>query len=250
VHPKIKVVIPSYESQLWLENTLASVEVQTYKNFEAVIIDDASPCEKNRELIRNFCKRKKRWSFHFNEVNKGSLANIIHGFEILSCGDNDIVVILDGDDWLAHSRVLERIAFEYSYNHIFFTYGQCSVLPFKLPAKSYTLSKSCIQNCEYRDQPWIYVHLRTFLFSLWKHIRKKDLLDPRTNQYWKVTGDAAWIFPILELSGGRVKYIPDILYVYNRANPMCDAVVRRSEQQIAAEYIRQLDRYESLFDVS
>ena len=30
---------------------------------------------------------------------------------------------------------------------------------------------------------------------------------------------------------------------------MCDVVVRLSEQQTAAEYIRQLDRYEPLFDV-
>ena len=85
---------------------------------------------------------------------------------------------------------------------------------------------------------------------MWKYIRIEDLLDPRTNEYWKVTGDGAWIFPILELSGGRVKYIPETLYVYNRANPICDAEIRPLEQRTAAEYIRQLDRYEPLFDVS
>jgi hypothetical protein len=54
------------------------------------------------------------------------------------------------------------------------------------------------------------------------------------------------MFPMLEMSGHRAKFIPDVLYTYNAANLINDAKVNRPLQQQCAMAIRRQQRYERL----
>ncbi len=42
-----------------------------------------------------------------NTLNKGACENTSHALHC--CSDEEIAVILDGDDWFAHDRVLQRL---------------------------------------------------------------------------------------------------------------------------------------------
>ena len=40
--PRVSVIIPAYNAEPYLDETLTSVEVQTYADWEVVVADDAS----------------------------------------------------------------------------------------------------------------------------------------------------------------------------------------------------------------
>jgi hypothetical protein len=58
--------------------------------------------------------------------------------------------------------------------------------------------------------------------------------------------DQALMFPMLEMAGHRAKFIPDILYTYNAANPINDAKVNRALQRQCETAIRQQKPYDRL----
>src|SRR5947209_19953161 len=40
--PLISVCIPAYQAESWIADTLASVDAQSFRDFEVVVVDDAS----------------------------------------------------------------------------------------------------------------------------------------------------------------------------------------------------------------
>ena len=57
------------------------------------------------------------------------------------------------------------------------------------------------------------------------------------------------MFPLIELAGKRSHYIPDILYVYNRANPLNVDKVERQLQLQTETLIRNMTPYEPLKEI-
>src|SRR5437868_3258725 len=95
----LKVIIPSYNSVKWLRKTLNSVLMQTYQNYEVCVIDDASTEQGQKEIIQEF-SAQWRWKSIFRQQNRGALANIVEGITFLNPKDEDVILLLDGDDWL------------------------------------------------------------------------------------------------------------------------------------------------------
>ena len=75
----------------------------------------------------------------------------------------------------------------------------------------------------YRQHEWIATHLRTFRAQLWQRIRREHLNDPQTGLPWEMAWDVAMMVPMLEMCApGEIRFIPEILYVYNEGNPISD----------------------------
>lgn len=53
-HDLISVVIPAYNEENYIENTLKSVRNQTYKNIELIVVDNASE-DKTAEIAKKYC---------------------------------------------------------------------------------------------------------------------------------------------------------------------------------------------------
>lgn len=98
----------------------------------------------------------------------------------------------------------------------------------------------------FRQDIWKATHLRTFKYKLWKNIKKEDLKD-QNGDYFKMTWDLAIMLPMLEMSGNRFAMIEDVLYVYNRENPLNDFKVDRSLQVSLEKHIRQKKKYGRIF---
>ena len=58
-----------------------------------------------------------------------------------------------------------------------------------------------------------------------------------------MTYDQAIMLPFLEMSAERSKYIPDILHVYNKQNPLNVDKIKAQKQTNLAKYIRNKKRY-------
>lgn len=238
------IVVPSYNNAKFYQKNLASALYQEYENFRIIYTDDASP-DGTGKLVENYLKsadKRKRVSLNQNESRLGALHNFYS--MIHTCRDDEIVVVLDGDDWFAHSKVLSVLNRVYSSSDVWVTYGQYKSHPDGRLGCSRDIPMHVKQSNSYRRFRWCSSHLRTFYAGLFKKINKEDLMDG--DKFFSMTGDLAVMFPLLEMSGTRNKFISEVLYTYNCQNPINDSKVDIKLQQSLEMKIRNKRPYAPL----
>jgi glycosyltransferase involved in cell wall biosynthesis len=126
-----KIIIPIFNVESTIKQTIWSVYNQSYKNWEVMIIDDNSN-DKTIEQIQQFMndisvehldlKRKFRLLKRDNSV--GFVQNMVYGIDFYKeCHDeSDIFLILDRNCMLNSYNVLDYINLLYE-KHIIATYG-------------------------------------------------------------------------------------------------------------------------------
>lgn len=249
-HKPFVVVTPSYNNFKWCKKNIGSVLKQDYDNFRVIYIDDASNDEMEARIKEYLPRRDKagRVTYVRNEKNRGAMANLYDA--IHSCRDDEIVVVLDGDDWLAHDHVLSRLNELYANPDVWLTYGNYIEYP------TYKKGDNCaklippkiIKENSFREYKWSASHLRTFYAGLFKRIALHDLLFD--GKFYEATCDLGSMLPMLEMAGEHIKFVKDVLCIYNRDNPLSDDKVRFEKQQILDRHIRTLPRYERLESLS
>jgi hypothetical protein len=149
--------------------------------------------------------------------------------------DDEIVVSLDGDDWLLPGA-LEIVQNAHDAGALV-TYGSFVYADgrpgFAQPIRG-----------PIRSEPWTATHLKTFRAGLFRRIRITDLKDP-TGLWLENARDQALMFPLVEMAGPRAVYIPHILSVYNAADS--DEHVKGAPfiaaERAASDYLRSLPSY-------
>lgn len=240
----IVVVIPSYNNAEWYKNNLSSVLEQKYENFRVLYVEDASTDETGI-LVETYLKEKDlkhRVTLIQNLERVGSMANIYKA--VWMCDPNEIVVALDGDDWLAHEFVLQKINAVYSDPDVWMTYGQYMSFPEGGGFGAQPLPQWVIETRSFRHYDWVTTHLRTFYAGLFQKIKKEDLFYE--DHFFPVTGDLGLMFPMLEMAGFHSRFIPDVLYIYNIATPLNDNKLHRDLQRNVETFIRQKPPYAPL----
>lgn len=248
---RIVIVCASYNNKSWYKKNLNSIFFQKYKNYHLVYIDDCS-MDKTGEMVQEYVKalgQQRRVTLIKNSSREGSLAN--HYKAIHSCDDNAIIVSLDGDDWFAHNNVLNLINEAYTFNDIWMTYGQHIKYPSNALGNGAPIPKDIIETGTFRKMfPFPFSPVRTFYAWLFKKIDKRDLLDDN-GKFFAMAGDVAIMFPIVEMAKDHFMFIPDVIYIYNRANPINDCKISREQQHKTSVFIREKrSRYKPLRDAS
>jgi glycosyltransferase involved in cell wall biosynthesis len=235
------IVIPSYQNIAWCEKNLLSALNQNYSNFRIVYADDCSSDGTADAVERIISEHDSGHKVTLIKNTKrilpiGNTYNAIH-----SCDDDEIVILLDGDDWLAHNDVLSRVNKEYNEKDVWVTYGQWISYSDNSHGGSREIPNSVISSNSFRRYEWCSSHLRTHYAWLYKMIRKEDLMCD--GDWFKAAGDLATMFPMLELAGPKQSFIPDILYVYNYTSPINEAKVDRTLQIACERKIRSMPPY-------
>ncbi len=216
----IVVIIPSYKNAQWYQRNLDSVCFQNYDNYRIIYIDDCSP-DGTGDLVQSYIDEHnlhEKITFIRNQTNFGAMAN--HYKAVWMCQDNEIVVHLDGDDWVKHNDVLARVNQEYQDSQVWLTYGQFERYPDGKKGYCRPTPPAVLQRNAFRECDWFTSHLRTFYAGLFKQIALKDFVH--NGDYFRVTCDMAMFFPLVELAGPHARYINDILYVYNEETNLND----------------------------
>lgn len=240
----IVVIIPSYNNAKWYKKNLDSVFSQKYENLCIIYVDDNSPDGTGGLVQQHILEKNQSYKVTLirNERHQGALANLYYA--IHSCNDHDIIVLLDGDDWFAHDNVLATINNVYADPNIWLTYGQFKMHPNGKLGFCAPLSKKIVEQKEFRKIKWCVSHLRTFYAGLFKKIKIEDLLYE--GEFFSVSWDRAIMYPMIEMSGAHFKFIPDILYIYNIANPINDHKVSRKFQLQLVQYIQNMSPYKEI----
>jgi len=239
-----KIIIPLYNVEKWIKICIRSVRAQSYKNFQCIILDDLST-DKSVEIIQKEIQNDERFKLIINEDKAYALKNIYDGINISNPKPEDIIVTLDGDDWLAEKNVLEKLNTIYKNKRCWLTYGSYAEYPSGRRGKfAKRIPKEVTNKNAFRAYEWCSSHLRTFKYHLWEKIKREDLLDSE-GQFYRMTWDLAFMFPMLEMSSYKALYVEDILYVYNMSNPLNDHKVDNSYQVKLEQEIRSKKVYSS-----
>lgn len=237
----IVVVIPSYNNAAWYKRNLDSVCSQHYDNYRIIYIDDCST-DGTGKLVQAYIDEHTlhdKVTLICNETNCGAMFN--HYRAVWMCQDHEIIVHIDGDDWLKHDDVLERINQTYQDPQVWMTYGQFERYPDGARGYCRPLPAAVVQRNMFREYDWLTSHLRTFYAGLFKQIALKDFLYG--SDYFRCTCDMAMFFPLLELAGYHVRCIDEILYVYNEQTTLNDYKVNLLSQLHCDKVIRSRPKY-------
>ncbi len=240
----IVVIIPSYNNEQWCDKNILSVLNQKYDNFRIVYIDDKSKDlthQKIQKIIQSHPQGHRVQLIHNNE-RRGALYNLYH--VIHACDDKEIIITVDGDDWLTYDHVLARINKEYADPSTWMTYGQFEFWPAKTVGFCKDFPATIIATNMYRKYRWIASHPRTFYAWLFKQVQKDDLLY--NGEFFPMTWDQAFMYPMLEMAGTKAHCINEVLYSYNQANPINDGKVNLQLVLHLERFIRGKQRYSRL----
>ena len=103
MNPVISIIVPSYNKELYIAETIYSVINQTYAHWELLIIDDFST-DATSDIVNAIKIKESRIIFYVNDTNKG--ANFSRNFG-LKKAKGKFIIFLDADD-LLEKNCLER----------------------------------------------------------------------------------------------------------------------------------------------
>jgi len=243
--PEFAIVIPSYNNERWCIGNLKSCLSQNYPNFTIYYVDDCSD-DKTGVLIDSYVKKhhlENKCIVIHNKSRRGALANL--DMVIRTLDPKKVVVTVDGDDILAHPRVLNILASIYANPSIWLTYGSWKSEPKGFVCPCQPIPREISQANAFRSWQWVASQLRTFYAGLFQKIKPEDLLYE--GKYFPTTWDLAMMFPMLEMaSKSHFQYVPDIVYIYNVINPINDFRAHKELQMKLTNYIRAKAPYKPL----
>jgi len=242
-----KVIVPMYNCAQWAESCLDSMRKQTYKNWQLVVSVEPST-DKTYDVVKKYLEEHKDINciFKYGNVRKYVPKNHIDSIRESKPANDDIIVLLDGDDILFGTDTLEYLASVYANEKIWITWGSYC---FRHDKNKKGLASVPVPDP--KDDPcagqrwWRFSHLKTFRYFLFKGIKDEDLRHKETGDYYKVAGDMALMFPMVEMAGKEhSQYIDKILYVYNLSSPYNDEKINMKLVKKCDLEIRSRPQYE------
>lgn len=242
---RIVVVTASYNNKDYYKQQLDSVFEQTHDDWHMIYIDDNSP-DRTGNLVEEYIEErrfKNQVTLIKNNERKGALANQYAA--ISSCQDDDIIVIVDGDDALSDKDALAFVNDVYTKHNVWLTYGQFEHMSNKMRGFCCPMPAYVVQHNLFRKYVNIPSHLRTFYAGLFKKIKVEDLQFD--GKFYAMTGDMAAMIPMIEMaSKGHFMFIDRVLLTYNDLNCLNDHKVSQAMQRSIDQHIRSLPVYAPL----
>lgn len=237
------VVIPCYNCQDYIAECLESLQAQSFTGWTALVADDCST-DGTAEVAAKYADEDNRISVRRGSERAWLMGNTLNALHSLDLAQNDVVGILDGDDWIMPD-CLEKIwgahleGFDLVYTDE------------EIDGQNHSIAGPLIHTVPVRKQAWCLSQLRTFKGYLFGLLDDDNFRD-RDGNYFRAAGDLALYLPMAELAGpDKVHYIPEKLYHY-RVHESCNFKVMREEQLRNNWDIRNrpaLERQTEFFDV-
>ncbi|MDR1553657.1 MAG: glycosyltransferase [Prevotellaceae bacterium] len=104
LQPLVSVIVPVYNMQNYIAETLDSVLASSYHNYEIIIIDDGST-DNSSEIIKSYVAKSDKIKF-FKQTNKGVSAARNHAIK-RSAGE--YILPVDADDLISSNYIKEAV---------------------------------------------------------------------------------------------------------------------------------------------
>lgn len=244
------IVSPVFNAEGLIGDAIRSAKAQDHPEFRHVVVDDLST-DDTVVCALDAMGDDTRFRLLRNETKHYSLGGYWRAIRASDPSDDDVIVILDGDDRLVHSRVLARLAEVYEDSECWLTYGSYAGPNGERDSSCKPYRESTVRRRLYRARHCPVPHLRTFRYKLWKRIpwkqltvsneevnrarrrallhgrwrswwhwrgiRADDLVDP-TGRFTRRLSDKVPCYAMLEMAGEHARFIGDVLLHYNADN--------------------------------
>ena len=203
----VSIIVPVYNAEKFLKDTVDTICNQTYKNWEAIFVDDCST-DSSFEILSKYSKldgRIKVYKMKSNSGNPSYPRN--YGIDKAS---GDFLCFIDADDKWDNDKIEKQVKFmkendiAFSYTSYEFADSLCNLTGKKVTAKRKLTYKECLKNN--------IISTITVMFDLKKI--SKDLIKMPDLKY--VEDTATW-WKILR--NGYVAYGIEDAYSYYRRIP-------------------------------
>ncbi|MFC1479318.1 glycosyltransferase family 2 protein, partial [Planctomycetota bacterium] len=207
--PLVSVIVPVYKRAGDLQKTLESLAEQTFKDFELIVIDDASP-DNSKAAAKRFTN-----NVIVNPVNKGPAYSRNRGIE---SSQTDLIVCIDSD-CIAACDWLETIYNEFQDQDIDAVMGKTSIphstfLGDSIAALGYPGGANAgFENMWHVDENGFTDHITSCNFAARKDIfEKHGMFD---EGFPMAGGEDSELSVRWSANGVKIKYCPD-MKVYHK----------------------------------
>jgi len=206
--PFISVIMPVYNAGNFLVEAIESILNQTYKNFEFIIVDDAST-DNSYKILKSYAKKNKRIRLFRNKKNLGISQTVK---KAINKSKGDFLARMDADDICLPNRLAKQLNYLITNPNTVAVGTQCYIIDKdgnligekKFPVKFEDVYKYILK--------FIPVQQPTLM------INKKKL--PRNFQYYhdgmQTAEEVELIFKLFKY--GKVENLPEPLHLYRIHN--------------------------------
>jgi len=120
----VSILMPVYNAEAYLSETLETIQSQTYQNWELFAIDDWST-DKSHDILLDFAKKDKRIKVYRNGKHRGvaGAANLA-----LSMIKSNYVARMDADDLMHPERIAKQLKFLKENPDVVIVGSQCVLI--------------------------------------------------------------------------------------------------------------------------
>lgn len=108
----VSVILPAYNCEKTLADTLESVLNQTYKDLEIILINDAAK-DGTHDICASFAKRDQRVRYYINSNNLGTLETRVRAINLAK---GEWIAFVDSDDLWSPDKLEKQFALQKATN--------------------------------------------------------------------------------------------------------------------------------------
>jgi glycosyltransferase involved in cell wall biosynthesis len=178
-HPIISIIVTVYNQFHCIHKSIRSIQNQSIKNLEIIIIDDFSS-DNSIKIIERYQKEDNRILLIKHKTNQGKIKSRSDGIKMAK---GKYITIIDGDDGLIHKDILKKslqIA----------NFGKLDVLEFKIIKFQEGKQEYCLNRYVMETENIIYQpKLRTKFFFLtndyrYRAVQNRNICGKIINQIY------------------------------------------------------------------
>jgi len=194
-------VVFSMEGEDFSSQNLHSIFTQQYSKYRIVFFnigDDVAPLREAKLYVEEQNERGRITLIQCNDLEDFAVR---YAQALNNCRDEEVVVQMDGRDWLANTHILDTLNEVYEDPDVWLTYGE--YLEYPTYRKGRTRQ---VRSTKQASIPWTLSRFKTFYAGLYKelHIDADQTVPPE---------DSAFLLPMVEMAKWHVRFIPDVLYI-------------------------------------
>lgn len=204
--PLVSIIVPIYNTELYLQDCLDSIAAQTYENIEVILINDGST-DRSKEIAESVCKKDARFKLT-NQNNSGVASARQLGLE-KACGQ--FIIHCDSDD------LMTKKAIDYLYTSIIKNKSDISVGSY---IQQDEMGEKVIKHCSLDKDAFIKSTLTGEYFgSLCNKLIRADVCkDISFEKNINYREDVLFLLKVLRKENVTISITNEVVYFYRKVH--------------------------------